>query len=201
MTCPGWPERFFATGKERTRIVLPAGYGYHWAAGSIWGMNYHLDSHHVTGEVYLRLNMGFVPDAKATGMADATPVWFDVDNCSDSEFNVIRDPTRGNYERTWTYTMPKGGKFVALAGHLHDGGIRLRLRNLTTGERVFTSRAIYRYRWNLRAMTTYADAAGKPVAADDQLELTAVYDDDHSWKDVMGIMIGALAPADQPERE
>jgi hypothetical protein len=149
----------------------------------------------VTGDVYLKLNVGFVPDSEAPSLTNIRPVWFDVDNCDDSEFNVSRDTSKGNNLRSWSFVMPEGGKFVALAGHLHDGGIRLRLVNETSGERVFTSRAVYQYHWDLLAMTTYSEAAGKPVNPGDELRLTAVYDDDHAWRGVMGIMIGALAPA------
>ncbi|MGH2786361.1 MAG: hypothetical protein ACRDJV_00440 [Actinomycetota bacterium] len=98
--------------------------------------------------------------------------------------------------------MPEGGKFVTLAGHLHDGGLRLALRNESSGAPVFVSQAIYEHRWNLDAMTVYSDGAGVPVAAGDVVKLTAVYNDTHNgpgdlaWDNVMGIMMGALAPAD-----
>lgn len=201
MTCVEpyqWPERFFASGKERTKIAMPDGYGYRWTGGSHWYLNYHLDSMHGTHRVFVKLKLGFVPQSETTGITGIRPVWLDVDNCADSEFDVPRDPAPGPNKRTWSFTMPEGGRFVTLAGHLHDGGRRLKLRNATTDQPMFTSRAIYEYRWNLKAMTTYSNDVGVQVAAGDALELTSVYNDTRdgpgelAWPDVMGIMVGAF---------
>lgn len=220
MTCPEFPlvgdlldytpDRFFATGKERTKIQMPSGYGYHWdnrapdaypGVPPLWAMNTHLHWMHGThpAQVYIRLNLGFTPDEEAEGMTDVRPVWFDVDNCSDSEFDVPgpKDPGN-NYKLTWDWTMPEGGRFVTLGGHLHDGGRRLALFNRTTDEMVYVSRATYGTKnpadssWDLRKMSAYSADPGIDVAAGDTLRLTAVYDHSKNWKDVMGIMIGAL---------
>lgn len=204
---PYTPDRFFATGKERTKIGLPADYGYYWdndgpAAlpflGPTWAMNTHLQWMHggTPKEVYIRFNLQFTPEDEAEGMTDVRPVWFDIDNCSDSEFDVPAE--EGGYRPTWDYTMPLGGRFVTLGGHLHDGGRRLKLENLTRDETVYVSRAGYgandpaKAGWDLRKMTAYSAHPGIDVAAGDVLRLTAVYDNAKSWKDVMGIMIGAL---------
>ena len=220
MTCPDFPiageyldytpDRFFATGKERTRTEFPEGYGYHWDnqpldqyafMGPLWAMNTHLHWMHggYPKEVYIRLHLGFTPDDEATGMTDVRPVWFDVDNCSDSEFDVPgpKDP-QNDYELTWDYTMPQGGEFIAMGGHLHDGGRTLELKNLTTDEMVYVSSAVYGSKnpansdWDLRKMTSYSRLPGVDVTAGDALRLTAVYDHSRNWTDVMGIMIGAL---------
>jgi hypothetical protein len=210
MTCEGWPDRFFASGKERTKIELPEGYGYYWdnapwegpygTYDPTWLMNYHLDGMHKDHEfdVYVKLTLGFTPASEAT-LTNVVPVWLDVDNCDDSEYDVAKGSGDKPRSRTkWTYTMPEGGSFVTMAGHLHDYGLRLKLKNLTTGEQMFTSTALYDERpeekWNLTGMTTYSGVPGIPVAAGDELQLTAVYDNAHAHDDVMGIMIGALVP-------
>ncbi len=201
------PDRFFATGKERTKIGLPDGYGYHWDnegpsavpfLGPTWAMNTHLHWMHgdEPKEVYIRFNLQFTPEEEADGMTDVRPVWFDIDNCSDSEFDV---PVPGvGYSPTWDYTMPLGGRFITLGGHLHDGGRRLKLENLTRKKTVYVSRARYRgddpamSGWDLRSMSAYSRSAGIRVAAGDKMRLTAVYSDARKWHGVMGIMIGAL---------
>jgi hypothetical protein len=43
-------------------------------------------------------------------------------------------------------------------------------------------------------VTAFAGVPGKPVAAGEALQLTAVYSSSHRWDDVMGIMVGMLAP-------
>jgi hypothetical protein len=207
MTC-SLPDRFFASGKERTRIELPEGFGYYWSNEPVpppysdlshkWLLNYHLDAMHKGRyEVYLRLDLDFTPAAEAVGMTDVTPAWFDVDNCNDSEFNVPKNSGRhGKYKRTWDFTMPEPGRFVAMAGHLHDGGLKIKLRNTTTDEIVYVSRPTYSKhdRWDLRKMSSFVDADGPRIAAGDDLRLVAVYDSSRRWKGVMGIMIGAFVP-------
>jgi hypothetical protein len=94
--------------------------------------------------------------------------------------------------------MPVGGELVALAGHLHDGGIKLTLTDVASGDPVFVSRARYEKRkrpWYLTRMTSFAGIPGKPVDAGDALLLTAVYDSRKRWSNVMGIMLGMLVPA------
>src|SRR4051794_26408776 len=42
VTSPGLPERFFAAGEEKTRMMLPAGYGYPFKTTDHWLLNYML---------------------------------------------------------------------------------------------------------------------------------------------------------------
>jgi hypothetical protein len=101
------------------------------------------------------------------------------------------------YKKTLEMTAPVGGTFVALGGHLHDGGLKLRLDNLTTGEKLWVSRPTYGNAsggWDLRKMSSFSGTDGPRVEALDSLRLTAYYDSTHRWNNVMGIMVGALAP-------
>jgi len=113
-----------------------------------------------------------------------------------SEFNVPKDSGRGHHRTTWDFVMPDSGRFVAMAGHLHDGGLKLKLRNVTQRQTVFVSRPTYSKhdRWDLRTMSSFSDASGPTVAAGDRLRLIAVYNDSRRWKRVMGIMSGAFVP-------
>jgi hypothetical protein len=205
ITCPGFPaDRFFATGKERTPMNLPDGYGYYWdnQAGSYpgyWAMNVHLDGMHkgYSTDVWLKLNMDFEPGAPEA-MTDISPLWLDVDNCSDSEYDVTKgqnEDGRWRDTRVWRYTMPASGRFVQLAGHLHDGGVALKLWNITTGERVFTSRAIYGRESDpgyLTKMTSFSADPGLSVQAGDVLELRSTYRSRKTRLGVMGIMLSAF---------
>ena len=202
---PNW-DRFFATGKERTKMVMPEGFGYFWdnqpnsfSDNAFWALSAHLDGMHGAEDVFIRLKTGFVPIEEAQGITDIDPYWFDVVNCSvNPVFDVAKGSGSGGiYKKEWTYQMDASGEFIAFGGHLHDGGLRLALKNLTTDAPVFTSHAIYgreREPWYLTKMTSYS-GAGVPVAAGDELRLTAVYDSTHRWRDAMGIMVGAFVPA------
>ena len=213
MTCSSFGsfpnvDRFFASGKERTKMVLPDGYGYHWDNTAAYGqpepwwvLTAHLDGMHGEDEVYIRLNLGFVPQAEAdaAGMTDVRPVWLDVENCSmNPVFDVRKGSGRnGRFRKSWTYVMPQGGNFVSMGGHLHDGGLKLVLRNKTTASEIFTSVATYGMRrepWYLTGMSAFSEVPGRPVAFGDEVKLTAVYDSRHTWRGAMGIMVGYLAP-------
>jgi hypothetical protein len=119
--------------------------------------------------------------------------------CSqDPVFDVLKGSGNGRvYKKDKTLTIPEAGQFVSLGGHLHDGGLKLRLDNKTSGEKVWVSRATYgtgSAGWDLRKMSAYSGVPGPDVDAGDQLTLTAYYDSTHRWNKVMGIMVGALAP-------
>jgi hypothetical protein len=209
MTCSSLPERFFATGKERTPVQLPSGHGYYWSREPpliaptfppYWAVVAELDGGH-RGEIvdaYVQLDIGFV-EAPEGAMTNVEPVWLDVRNClSEPVFDVPRRSKRPRFRERWSYTMPVGGELVALAGHLHDGGIKLTLTDVASGDPVFVSRARYEKRkrpWYLTRMTSFAGIPGKPVDAGDALLLTAVYDSRKRWPNVMGIMLGMLVPA------
>jgi hypothetical protein len=199
MTCPGYPDRFFASGKERTKLEFPPGYGYFWSNESFWVLIAHLDGMHrgMEHDAFVRLNMGFSTGPQGT-LTDVDPVWLDVRNCSDDPvFDVAKGSgSRGRYRERWDYTMPEGGSFLTMGGHLHDGGMKLVLKNVTQGSEVFTSRATYGREsdpWYLTSMSAFSADPGIEVSAGDLLRLVAVYDSTHSWHDVMGIMVGYLA--------
>ncbi len=201
---PGY-ERFFATGKEKTTFELPNGYGYLWdpqlsqpltQSAPWWAFVAHLDGMHGASDVYIQFDLGFVPEAEAGNVIAIEPVWLDVRNCrSDPVYDVPRQ--RRLHQEHWTYTMPRGGRFVFLGGHLHDGGLRISLRNVTTGEHIYTSRARYGLKdepWYLTRMSTWSGTPGLDVSEGHKLRITATYDGTRTRKDVMGIMLGALAP-------
>lgn len=201
VTCDSLPgDRFFASGKERTPMNLPEGYGYHWAngSGSKWWLAAHLDGMHGGGEddVYIKLRLGFTTDPETIPIL---PVWIDVNgSCTtDPTFDVPKSAEARRFRISDKITMPIGGRFIGMAGHLHDGGLRLKLRNLTKDRRVFTSEAVYgegHGSWFLTKMTSFYGLPGKRVAAGDRLKLTAVYNSTRRRNDAMGIMMGALVP-------
>jgi hypothetical protein len=208
LMCGNFPaDFFFGSGKERTKMVMPEGYGYYWDNESpgygyppTWAMAHHLMTMHEGHEVdvFVRLDLEFQPVAEGP-LVDVKPVWLDVMGCNiDPVFDVLKGSGKGGvFRKSDELTIPEGGRFVALGGHLHDGGLKLRLDNETSGEKVWVSRATYGKAnggWDLRQMSAYSGLPGPHVSAGDQLELTAYYDSTHRWRKVMGIMVGALAP-------
>ena len=76
------------------------------------------------------------------------------------------------------------------------------MKNTTTDESLFTSRALYERRprefWYLTRMTSFARTPGVAVDEGDDLRLTAVYDGGRRRRGVMGIMLGAFVASDEP---
>lgn len=198
LTCPSSPgDRFFATGKERTPMNLPAGYGYHWSNDvNYWGMAAHLDGMHGDGanNVYIKLKMGFTTDPSTTPI---TPVWIDTKgSCTNNVTFDVPKSTDGKdrFRISAPLEMPASGDFIGMGGHLHDGGIRLKLNNRSTHERMFVSEAVYGKHdpWYLKRMTSFYGLPGKSVTEGDNLELTGVYDSTRRWRNAMAIMQLAL---------
>ena len=203
-TCGGFTERFFAEGEERLALSLPRGYGYANRGTDRWGLLYMLMNHkpqRLNG--FIRYTVRYVTGETLTPVK---PIWLDVRNCTgpDPVFDV---PGGGKQFSTFTktadFTMPESGRLVSGGGHLHGGGHRLELRNASCGDReLFTSRPTWgsqhpqptMHEPGPTRMTSWADAAGIPVAAGERLRLRAVYDNSRPHMRVMGIMVAFFAP-------
>ena len=140
-TVPGLPERFFASGEEKTIFSIPAPYGYPVKASDHWIINYMI--HDLTNHpynVYLTYDVDFVPLHSKVGrkMKPVKPVWMDVENGHTYPvFDVLRGSgTNGKYTfpdqapnpygngpplNQWT--LPYDATLVATAGHIHPGGL------------------------------------------------------------------------------
>jgi hypothetical protein len=193
-SCPGMPQRFFASGNERTPFVLPRGYGYRVQPGDRWGILTHLMNMRPQNQAeYVTVTFYYI-EAPAH-LKPVTPLWLDVDNCSDSEYSI----PAGFSDTRWDFTVPPGlgGKVVAMGGHIHDDGIRIRATDETRGTMLCDSRAGYgqvpSYRGHIESMT---GCTGKPlgrIGAGDVLRLHSIYDSPTPQNDVMGIMLAYIA--------
>jgi hypothetical protein len=149
-------------------------------------------------DVFVRFDIEFTPADEAE-LTEIIPVWLDVRNCSSSEYNLDKgDGIDGVHEEVWDYEMPMSGQFLAFGGHLHDGGLKLRVDNATTGQKMYVSRAGYvsgkRPDWDLSTMSAWWGYPGKTVSAGDTVRLRAFYDTSRDRVGVMGIMMGAFLP-------
>lgn len=64
-------------------------------------------------------------------------------NCtSDSQFTVPRTGGPGStWTEPWSFPMPESGVLVAAGAHLHGGGMKLALDDVTCATSLFTSRS------------------------------------------------------------
>jgi plastocyanin len=202
-TCPGsLAQRFFAEGEEHYAMHLPDGYGYPNKKTEHWGLLAMLMNHYAqTATVWVRYTVTYVTGEQ---LQPVKPIWLDMNNCNiDPIYNVPGTGGPGStYDRHVDITMPESGRILTAGGHLHGGGIELDLSDQTCGRTLFRSQPS----WNgpiplpllhepgPTKMSTFQSPIGIPVAAGDDLRLTAVYDDSRPHTRVMGIMIAYLAP-------
>lgn len=139
----GGPERFYATGEEKTITSFPDGYGYRYRTSDRWILNHMI--HNLTPQpmtLYATYTVDFIPDDSpaADGIRPVTPIWMDVENGSNlyPVFDVFRGT--GGKDRRFTYpaearnpypdgvrqnqwTADRDGVLLATAGHVHAGGL------------------------------------------------------------------------------
>ena len=118
VVCPGGlqgglGQRFFAAGNERTHLHLPSPYGHHNTnASTPWWLIYHLVNKGATSK---SVNIEIVYRYRTTGIA-ATPLWFDIDGCGDSEYTA----PNGASDTHANWVSDRSGRFLGISGHLHD---------------------------------------------------------------------------------
>jgi hypothetical protein len=152
-TDPDLPERFFATGEEKTTMSFPKGFGLRYHASDKWLLNHMI--HNLTPRamtLYVSYTLDFIPDSSpaAQGIRPVRPIWMDVQNGKQYPvFDVHRgsgtdghltyptqDPNAypdGVQRNLWQ--ADRDGVLVATAGHLHTGGLYNDLYLRRTGAR------------------------------------------------------------------
>jgi hypothetical protein len=201
LTCPSWPQRFFASGNERTDMVLPAGYGYPVAAMDKWHMLAELMNMGMkTQRVQVQVTYYYLPASSHTRAV--TPMWLDENNCHSSDYAI----PAGHSDKVWNYQVPANGAgdIVAIGGHLHDYGKHISLTDTTTGKLICNSRAGYgqipAYEKNIDSMSGCLGSPLSVIRAGDTLRLDSYYNSPVAENNVMGIMaawvaVGSFKPA------
>ena len=208
LTSPGVPERFFATGEEKSILTLPAKYGYRYEPTDQWLLNYML---HVlvnqSFDVRVTYDLDFVPDSAPGKLRSVRPVWMDVQNGSSYPvfdavagtgvngkytYPAMANNPYGTGKKLNEYTVPANGVLVEATGHLHSGGKYTELnltRNASTGPRtgrLFKSDAVYYeplgpVSWDM-SMTATPATWKVHVKPGDRLSIQATYDTSQwSW--------------------
>lgn len=190
VTCPAWSQRFFASGNERTPMVLPAGYGYPVAANDNWRMLVELMNMSMKTQ-HLQVQITYYTMPTAAHLHAVTPLWLDEDECGNSEYSI----PAGHSDKVWNYSVPAtiAGDIVATSGHVHDYGTHISVTDTTSGKLICSARAGYgqiaAYDKNIDHMS---GCTGDPLAVihtGDTLRLDSYYNSPVAENGVMGIMI------------
>jgi hypothetical protein len=166
----GFPERFFATGEEKTTLTFPKGFGYRYHASDVWLLNHmihNLTPHEMT--LYVSYTLDFIPDSSpaAKGIRPVRPIWMDVRNGEAYPvFDVHRwsgangrftyptqDPNAYTSDgvRRNLWQVDRDGVLVGAAGHLHAGGLYNDLYLMRDGARYEGPRCASRHTRRQRA--------------------------------------------------
>jgi hypothetical protein len=194
VTCPTWPQRIYASGNERTAMVLPAGYGYRIASSDKWNMLVELMSMSMHTQ-HLRVQVTFYTMPASAHLHAVTPMWLDEDECGDSEYTI---PV-GHSDKVWKYKVPANGAgdIVAIGGHVHDYGTHISLTDTTSGKLICTSRAAYgQIKAYMKNIDYMSGCVGNPLAVihtGDMLRLDSYYNSPIKENNVMGIMLAYVA--------
>ena len=142
----GGPQRFFATGEEKTNMDLPAGYGYEYKTSDVWILNHMI--HNLIPdpmELYITYTVDFIPASapQAASIKPVRPIWLDVENGgaypvfdvhrdtggSDGEFTypAEADNPYGSGPKKNEWTVDEDGVLLGTTGHVHTGGLNTEL--------------------------------------------------------------------------
>jgi hypothetical protein len=200
LTCPTWPQRIFASGNERSDMVLPAGYGYRVTATDNWNMLVELMNMSMqTQNVQVQVTYYYLP--ASANVRPVMPMWLDENNCGNSDYAI----PAGHSNTVWNYKVPAtgAGDIVAIGGHLHDYGTHISLTDTTTGKLICNSRAAYgqipAYEKNIDYVSGCIGSPLAVIRTGDMLRLNSYYDSPKAENNVMGIMmawvdVGAFKP-------
>ena len=135
-------DRFFATGEEKTDLILPPGYGYRYRRSDQWVLNHMI--HNLVPEpttLYITYTIDFIPDTHplAETIKPVYPLWMDVENGKgypvfdthrgsggpDGEFTYPEDAPNAYPAGRQPNEMriPRDGVLLATTGHVHTGGL------------------------------------------------------------------------------
>lgn len=136
-TLLGGNERIFAAGNERTVMDLTAGnYGYRVNSGDKWFLITDLMNMSSTSKtVYLEFKFKYT----TSGVTPVKPLWFDIDQCQDSELPMNAGYTDAH--KDWRATT--SGTIVAAGGHGHGEAISTSIQNVSRNQYGCTSIAGY----------------------------------------------------------
>lgn len=107
-------ERVFASGNERTHNHLPKGYGYPTTSDNWRLITDLMNMHPEPRTMFIETTYRYRPMSKR--LKPVTPLWFDVDNCRDSQYSIAT----GYSDTHWDWTSDREGYVIGIGGHVHD---------------------------------------------------------------------------------
>jgi len=197
--CPNKEEHIFGAGGEMNDWPALAGFGYRVRRGERIRVNtmFHNPTDTSYPEVFIEVKMEYQRAGKGAELKSVYPVWFDVQQCGDSGYDL----KPGKNVTTGKFGMGYNGVLLGVGGHMHDFGRRLVLARAGQKGTIATLEPKTDPGGRLISMpiVTFADRGGLALARGEVLEVTAAYDNrsgEHLRQGAMGIVVGYFVPAE-----
>jgi hypothetical protein len=127
-------ERVFGAGTETHDTSIPRSIGVPFPRNTSMGM--YIAWHNSTGVemkgVRLRLTMLWIPRTQNPRPIDVLPLYMDV-NLTVGGTNTFDLPV-GRSTQSHDFTLPSGGRLLAVSGHMHKFGVMVRLEDAESGK-------------------------------------------------------------------
>ena len=127
-------ERLMGTGTETEAASVPKTIGVPMKPGMRLGM--YIAWHNDTGEdlegVHLKLSLLWTPKNQNPQPVNALPIYMDV-NLTVGGTNTFDVPA-GKSTKCYEFSLPVGGRLLAVGGHMHDYGASVRLEDAPSGK-------------------------------------------------------------------
>lgn len=199
--CPNKEEHIFGAGGEMNDWPALPGFGYRVRKGDRIRVNsmFHNPTATDYPQVWLEVVMEYKP-ASAADVKSVYPVWFDVQRCGNSGYDLAAGPS----VTTGDFTLKHSGVLLGVGGHMHDFGAALELENETRRETVATLPSKLNDKGEIQSMpiVTFAERGGYPLQAGEKIIVTARYDNRTGKllpEGAMGIVVGYFLPADDSQ--
>jgi plastocyanin len=202
--CPERPiaQRFYGTSEELRPLTLPPGYGYPIRRGDRWRASWMVMNHRPRDRNAL-LEYRVTVDP-SPGVIPVQPLWLSVMPCEDSpdpQYSVPGGGAPGStHFRSRTWRLPVSGRIVAIGGHLHGGGRRLKVEQPACDRTLAIAQPTYATAddplYSIKPLLHEPDpkhiswaqsATGWSAPPGTRLRVTAAYDAERPHMRVMGI--------------
>ncbi len=198
--CPNKEEHIFGAGGEMNDWMAVPGVGYRVGKGDRIRVStmFHNPTETSYWETYLEVKVEYArANTQAAPLKSVYPVWFDVQECGSSDYDLVP----GETVTAGQVTVPFPGVLLGVGGHLHDFGRGLRLESVSRGEEiaVLTPQTDAEGRLLSMPIVTFFMQGGYPLLANEVVRVTASYDNRTGGPlpdGAMGIVVGYFLPDD-----
>ena len=195
--CPKKEEHIFGAGGEMNDWPALPGVGYRVAKGDRIriGTMWHNPTDKSFPNAFLEVKIEYKRAGSGAQLKSVYPIWFDVQQCGNSGYDLKLGKNVNAGELTLGYT----GTLLGVGGHLHDYGQRLVAENLTRKEEIAVLNSKLDPAGRILGMpiVTFTDRGGYRLNKGDVVKVTATYDNTAGKplpEGAMGIVVGYFLP-------